>query len=78
MGVTVKLRMISNTIGPISAATKRPVFRNSRVPLYQIIEELADGTPLESLPQGYPSVSLEQIQAGLDFVALLVRIYDDD
>jgi len=54
-----------------------PVFRGTRIPIYQIIEELADGTPLHELEEGYPSLSLEQIQRGLDFAASVVRIYDD-
>ena len=54
-----------------------PVFKGTRVPLYRIIEELADGTKLEELINGYPSLNLEQIQVGLDFAAFLLRIYDD-
>ncbi|MGH9795206.1 MAG: DUF433 domain-containing protein [Candidatus Acidiferrales bacterium] len=54
-----------------------PVFRGSRVPLYRIIEELAEGTSLEQLEEGYPSLDKLKIQAGLDFVAVLLRIYDD-
>jgi uncharacterized protein (DUF433 family) len=53
-----------------------PVFVGTRVPLYRIVEELADGATLEDLVDGYPSLSVEQIQAGLDFVASLLRIYE--
>ena len=53
-----------------------PVFVGTRVPLYRIVEELADGATLEDLVDGYPSLSIEQIQAGLDFVASLLRIYE--
>jgi uncharacterized protein (DUF433 family) len=54
-----------------------PVFKGTRIPLYRIIEELADGTRLEELIDGYPSLNLKQIQAGLDFTISLLRIYDD-
>jgi uncharacterized protein (DUF433 family) len=55
-----------------------PVFRGTRIPIYQIIEELADGTPLHELVEGYPSLTLAQIQCGLDFASSVVRIYDDE
>jgi uncharacterized protein (DUF433 family) len=54
-----------------------PVFQGTRIPLYQIIEELADGTSLPDILEGYPSLTLEKIQTGLDFAASVVRIYDD-
>jgi uncharacterized protein (DUF433 family) len=54
-----------------------PVFQGTRIPLYQIIEELADGTSLPDILEGYPSLSLEQVQRGLDFAASVVRIYDE-
>jgi uncharacterized protein (DUF433 family) len=54
-----------------------PVFQGTRVPVYQLIEELADGTMLEELPECFPSLDRERIQAGLDFAIRLLRIYDD-
>ncbi len=54
-----------------------PIFVGTRIPLYRIVEELADGATLEDLVDGYPSLSIEQIQAGLDFAVSLLRIYDD-
>jgi uncharacterized protein (DUF433 family) len=54
-----------------------PVFQNTRIPVYQIIEELADGTSLPNILEGYPSLTSEQIQRGLDFAASMMRIYDD-
>lgn len=54
-----------------------PVFQGTRIPIYQIIEELADGTSLPDILEGYPSLTLEKIQTGLDFAASVVRIYDD-
>ncbi len=54
-----------------------PVFQGTRIPVYQIIEELADGTSLPDILEGYPSLTLEKIQTGLDFAASVVRIYDE-
>jgi len=54
-----------------------PVFRGTRIPIYEIIEELADATTLPEIVQGYPSLTVEQIQHGLDFAASLLRIYDE-
>ncbi len=54
-----------------------PVFQGTRIPIYQIIEELADGTSLPDILEGYPSLTLEKIQKGLDFAASVVRIYDE-
>jgi uncharacterized protein (DUF433 family) len=54
-----------------------PVFRGTRIPLYQIVEELADGTPFEELAEGYPSLEPNKIRLALDFVASLPRIYDE-
>jgi len=55
-----------------------PVFSGTRIPIYQIVEELADGTSLDELPVGYPSLDLERIRRGLDFVASLLRVYDEE
>ena len=54
-----------------------PVFRGTRIPIYQIFEELAYGTPMQVIPDAYPSLSGEQIQAGLEFAASVLRIYDE-
>jgi uncharacterized protein (DUF433 family) len=54
-----------------------PVFRNTRIPLYIVVEELAEGASVEDILEGYPALSRVQIQASLDFIASLVRIYDD-
>ena len=55
-----------------------PVFSGTRIPIYQIVEELADGTSFEELLEGYPSLDSERIRRGLDFVASLLRVYDEE
>lgn len=54
-----------------------PVFTGTRIPIYEVVEELTDGTTLPEILEGYPSLRLEQIQHALDFTASLLRIYDD-
>lgn len=54
-----------------------PVFRGTRIPLYRVIEEIADGTTLEELKDGYPTLASDQVQAGFDFIVSLLRIYND-
>lgn len=54
-----------------------PVFRGTRIPLYRVIEEIADGTTLEELKDGYPTLASDLIQAGFDFTISLLRIYND-
>lgn len=54
-----------------------PVFSGTRIPVYQIVEELADGTTLSDIVDDYPALQPEQIQYALDFAASLLRIYDD-
>jgi len=55
-----------------------PVISGTRIPLYQIVEELADGTSFDDLMEGYPSLDSERIRRGLDFVASLLRVYDEE
>lgn len=54
-----------------------PVFKGTRIPLYRVIEEIADGTTLEELEDGYPTLTGDQVQAGFDFIISLLRIYND-
>jgi uncharacterized protein (DUF433 family) len=54
-----------------------PIFAGTRIPIYEIVEELADGTTLPEILEGYPSLRLDQIEHALDFAASLLRIYDD-
>lgn len=54
-----------------------PVFKGTRIPIYQIVEELADGTSLTELTEAYPALTLDHIRYGLDFVSSLLRIFDD-
>lgn len=53
-----------------------PVFRGTRVPLYVVIEELAEGATVQDLVEGYPSLNSEKIKAGLDYVSLVLRVFD--
>lgn len=54
-----------------------PVFSGTRLPLYRVIEEMAGGTSLEELVEDYPVLSPKALEAGLDFVRSLLRVFDD-
>jgi uncharacterized protein (DUF433 family) len=54
-----------------------PVFTGTRIPVYVIIEELAESSALQELSESYPSLTAETIRCGLDFAASLLRIYVD-
>jgi uncharacterized protein (DUF433 family) len=54
-----------------------PVFVGTRVPLYVVVRELASGADISEVLEGYPSVNVGMVQAGLEFAASLLRIYDD-
>jgi len=49
------------------------VFPGTRIPLYVVVEEIADGTTLDEIVEGYPSLNKEQISRAMDFVVSLVR-----
>jgi uncharacterized protein (DUF433 family) len=54
-----------------------PVFRGTRIPIYTIVDEFADGATLPGILEGYPSLTAEQIQNALEFTTSLLRIYND-
>jgi uncharacterized protein (DUF433 family) len=53
-----------------------PVFLGTRLPLYTVIDEIAEGTSIEGILEAYPSIKREQLKAGLEFASDLLRIYD--
>jgi uncharacterized protein (DUF433 family) len=54
-----------------------PVISGTRIPLYRIVEELADSSAIPEVVEGYPSLSEDQLRASLDYVASLLRVHDD-
>jgi uncharacterized protein (DUF433 family) len=48
-------------------------FRGTRIPVYQIVRMMANGDTIDDLVSEYPSLSREDILAGLDYVASLAE-----
>jgi uncharacterized protein (DUF433 family) len=56
----------------------KPVIRDFRITVEQILKALANGVPIEDLLQDYPELEFEDIQAALIYAADLVaqeRVY---
>lgn len=45
----------------------QPVIKGTRIPVYVILEQLADGESWESLLRGFPELTREDIQAVLRY-----------
>lgn len=52
-----------------------PVFKGTRVPVYIVLDYLAEGLGLEGVLKDYPSLSREKIQAALKFAHLLSSMH---
>jgi uncharacterized protein (DUF433 family) len=50
----------------------KPVVRGTRIPVYLVLERLADDFDLDSLFADYPRLTLEDVQACLAYAAALV------
>lgn len=47
--------------------------RGTRIPVHQIVRMLANGDTIEDLLEEYPSLTREDIQAALEYVASLAE-----
>lgn len=54
----------------------KPVVRGTRIPVYLVLERLADDFDLESLFADYPRLTLEDVRACLAYAAALVANED--
>jgi uncharacterized protein (DUF433 family) len=48
-------------------------FRNTRIPVHEVVRMLANGDSLDDLLREYPSLTREGILAGLDYAASLAE-----
>lgn len=51
-----------------------PVIKGTRVPVYVILDNLADGSSIQDIMEDY-ELSKEQVQACLDFASRLTRVF---
>jgi uncharacterized protein (DUF433 family) len=47
----------------------QPVIKGSRLPVYVIVESIAEGDSIDALLQAYPFLTIEDIQQALRFAA---------
>ena len=52
-----------------------PVFAGTRVPVYIVLENIAEGIPPEEILKAYPTLGTEQIRASLHFSRLLASLH---
>ena len=51
----------------------KPVIRGTRIPVYAILEHLADGYSLEQIVKEYPTLTIEAIRAAVFYAAQQMR-----
>jgi uncharacterized protein (DUF433 family) len=49
----------------------QPVIKGTRLPVYVIVEAVAEGNTQEQLVEAYPFLTVEDVQQGLRFAAWL-------
>lgn len=52
-----------------------PVFAGTRIPVYIILDYLAEGLKVEDILKDYPSLDCEKIRAALKFAHLLSSLH---
>ena len=56
----------------------KPVFKNTRIPVYIILNMLRDGLSFDEIIREYPRISEDDIRAGLDYSIYLLNFTDDE
>ena len=51
----------------------KPVIKNTRVPVYLLLEKLSEGATIENLLKAYPHLKAEHIYAALAFAAEKIK-----
>ena len=51
----------------------KPTFKGTRVMVWQVLEMLKAGAPIEEIIEAFPSLTKEHIQAALQYAADLTR-----
>ncbi len=55
----------------------KPTFKGTRVMVWQVLEMLQGGMPIEEILEDYPSLTKEHIKASLQYAADLMRGRDN-
>ena len=51
----------------------KPVFKGTRVMVWQVLEMLESGSTVEEILAGFPSLTREHVKAGLSYAADIMR-----
>ena len=51
----------------------KPVIRGTRIPVYLIVELVANGLTIKDILKGYPELSEEDVKAALRYAASLLK-----
>jgi uncharacterized protein (DUF433 family) len=47
----------------------KPVFKGTRIPLYVVLDLLAEGTPIKKIAKSYPAITEEDVMAAIRFAS---------
>lgn len=56
----------------------KPVFRNTRIPIYIILQMIRDNASFDQIIQEYPRLTIEDIKVALDYSMYLLNHPDEE
>ena len=56
----------------------KPVFRNTRIPIYIILQMIRDNASFDQIIQEYPRLTIEDIKIALDYSMYLLNHSDEE
>ena len=56
----------------------KPVFRNTRIPIYIILQMIRDNASFDQIIQEYPRLTIEDIKIALDYSIYLLNHPDEE
>lgn len=56
----------------------KPVFRNTRIPIYIILQMIRDNASFDQIIQDYPRLTIEDIKIALDYSMYLLNQPDEE
>jgi len=56
----------------------KPVFKNTRIPIYVILQMIRDNATFDQILQEYPRLTIEDIKIALDYSMYLLNHPDEE
>ena len=56
----------------------KPVFKNTRIPIYVILQMIRDNASFDQIIQEYPRLTIEDIKIALDYSMFLLNHPDEE